>query len=352
METGRREAKATGVGIGVVGIEHLHLFELVEGLTAAGCVAVCHAAGPGPLTEAYAGWQGGSRATDTSGVLADPDVDLVVLAGIPAERAPVAQAAMVAGKHVLSDKPGATTPAQLDELRRVAAATERRWWVLFSERFGSPAVMRAVALARSGRVGRVVHVQGAAPHRGQLDLRSDWFFDRSRVGGILVDLGSHQADQFLAVTGAPGDQVQVTDAAAGNVAAPGHPGLEDVGEMVLVAPGVRGHHRVDYLEPDGFPTWGDVRLVITGTEGRIEVRIPVDPDVPDGATPSEVVVTDHRGVHRHDGPVGADPEVPWAELLLADLSDGGERLMTRRHPFDVTDLTLRAAAAARPWGAP
>lgn len=349
MDTGPREPNRGAVGVGVVGIDHLHVFELVEGLTAAGCAAVCHAAGPGPLADAYAGWQTGSRATDTSGVLADPDVELVVLAGIPVDRAAVAEAAMVAGKHVLSDKPGATTMAQLDELRRVAASTGRRWWVLFSERFGSPAVMRAVALARAGRVGRVVHVQGAAPHRGQLDLRPDWFFERSRVGGILVDLGSHQADQFLAVTGAAGDQVQVTDAAAGNVRAPGHPGLEDVGEMVLVAPGVRGHHRVDYLEPDGFPTWGDVRLVITGTEGRIEVRIPVGPG---GAAPAAVVVTDHGGVHRHDGPVGPDPEVPWAEQLLADLSDGGERLMTRRHPFDVTDLTLRAAAAARPWGAP
>ena len=249
METGRREAKATGVGIGVVGIEHLHLFELVEGLTAAGCVAVCHAAAPGPLTEAYAGWQGGSRATDTSGVLADPDVDLVVLAGIPAERAPVAQAAMVAGKHVLSDKPGATTPAQLDELRRVASATERRWWVLFSERFGSPAVMRAVALARSGRVGRVVHVQGVAPHRGQVGLRPDWFFDRSRVGGILVDLGSHRRP-VLAVTGAAATRCRRPTPPRARCAEV--LGLEDVGEMVLAPLGVLRHST-------GSMTWSSMR---------------------------------------------------------------------------------------------
>jgi hypothetical protein len=43
--------------------------------------------------------------------------------------------------------------------------------------------------------------------------------------------------------------------------------------------------------------------------------------------------------------------VTWPAELLADRADGGERLMTRRHPFDVTLLTLRAAAAATPWGA-
>lgn len=331
-----------GVGVGVIGIEHLHVFELVDGLVDAGCTAVAHVADPGPLPDAYAAWQGSSRSTDVEDLLADPGIDLVVLAGVPSQRAGAAQAAMVAGKDVLSDKPGVTSSTQLDELRKVVDATGRRWWVLFSERYGSPAVIEAVRLARSGRIGRVVHVQGSAPHRGSLDLRPDWFFERDHVGGILVDLGSHQVDQFLALTGATADEVDVVAAAAGNVGAPERPGFEDVGEMVLAAPGVRGHHRVDYLEADGFPTWGDVRLVVTGTAGRIDVHLPVD----DGAAgPTSVWITDADGVHRHDHA----PEVTWAADLLADRADGGERFMSRRHPFDVSELTLRAAAAAVPW---
>jgi predicted dehydrogenase len=340
------DVPADGVGIGVVGIEHLHVFELVDGLVSAGCRAVAHSGAAGPLTEAYGAWQAGSRATDIDGVLGDPDVQLVVLAGIPAERAAVAVAALVAGKDVLSDKPGATSPGQLDELRHTVEATGRRWWVLFSERFGSPAVVEAVRLARSGRIGRVVAVQGSAPHRGSLDLRPDWFFDERAGGGILVDLGSHQADQFLALTGATGPEVRVVAAAAGNTAAPDRPGFQDIGEMLLAADGTRGHHRVDYLEADGFPTWGDVRLVVTGTGGRVEVRTPVDRTGSTG--PTEVWVTDHDGVTRHDHA----PEVSWPADLLADRADGGERLMSREHPFDVTDLTLRAAAAATDWAVP
>jgi hypothetical protein len=169
--------------------------------------------------------------------------------------------------------------------------------VLFSERFGVPAVMEAVARSRAGAVGAVVHVAGSAPHRGSLDARPDWFFDRGRVG-----------------------------------------------EMVLTAGTVRGHHRVDYLEADGFPTWGDVRLVITGTDGRLEVRTPVGDD--GSAGPAEVWLTDHDGIRR----VGVSAEVDWPRQLMQDLADGGERLMSREHPFRVTDLTLRAAAVARPWG--
>ena len=44
--------------------------------------------------------------------------------------------------------------------------------------------------------------------------------------------------------------------------------------------------------------------------------------------------------------------VDWGEQLIADLADGGERLMTQQHAIDVTDVCLRAQAAAGPWGLP
>jgi predicted dehydrogenase len=331
-----------GIGVGVIGIEHLHVFELVEGLIRHGARTVAHASPPGALAEAYGAWRTDSEPRDVDGILADPDIGLVVLAGVPSERAGHAVAALRAGRSVLSDKPGAVSAEQLDDIRSAVDETGGRWWVLFSERFGVPAVMEAVARSRAGAVGAVVHVAGSAPHRGSLDARPDWFFDRGRVGGILVDLGSHQADQFLAITGA--EAPEVVTAAAGNVGSPDRPGLEDVGEMVLTAGTVRGHHRVDYLEADGFPTWGDVRLVITGTDGRLEVRTPVGDD--GSAGPAEVWLTDHDGIRR----VGVSAEVDWPRQLMQDLADGGERLMSREHPFRVTDLTLRAAAVARPWG--
>ncbi|HPU39023.1 MAG TPA: Gfo/Idh/MocA family oxidoreductase [Microthrixaceae bacterium] len=346
------------VGIGVIGIEHLHVFEIVDGLLAAGAHAVAHSsgsystgndsAGGHSLVEVYSGWQPASQEMTIDEVLDDERIDLVVVCGVPAERSAVTCAALRAGKDVVSAKPGVTTAEQLAEVRAAMAASGRRWWVLFTERFANPAMLRAVALARSGAVGDVVAVEGSAPHRLNPDDRPEWCFDAERSGGILVDLGTHQIDQFLAVTEADPALVTVVSAAVGSVKDWGsderRKGFQDIGELTLQGPGVRGHHRVDFLEPDGFPTWGDTRLVITGTDGRLEVRIPVDDD--GGHVPASVWVTDHVGVRRD--PCTGEPT--WARDLLSDMVDGGERLMSRRHPFDVAELVLEAAAAATGWG--
>lgn len=338
------------VGLGVIGLEHMHVLEMVDGLVGAGATTVSHTSVDDSLADLYASWRQDSRPTDAASVLSDPDVDLVVLAGVPAERAGHAVAALRAGKDVLTAKPGAVTVDQLGAVRAAADDAGGRWWVMFSERLANPAVLGAVELARAGAIGRVVHVEGTAPHRLSAADRPAWFFDRARAGGIVVDLCSHQVDQFLALTGADAASVEVA-AAVGSTrrseVGPVPAGFEDLGELWLAAPGVRGHHRVDWLEPDGFPTWGDVRLVVTGTDGRLDVRIPVDLGGGDAiAGRSELRVTDHDGVR-----VVEDlPSPTWAADLLADRLDRGERLMSFDHPYDVTGLTLRAAAVATGWG--
>lgn len=337
------------VGIGVIGIEHLHVFELVDGLLGAGAVAIAHADCDDSLGALYADWQPASQIMGVEQVLHDDRIDLVVVCGVPSERAAVTCAALHAGKDVLSAKPGVTTAAQLDAVRSAVTASGRRWWVLFSERFANPAVLHAVALARAGAVGDVVAVTGSAPHRLGPDARPEWFFDAERSGGILVDLATHQVDQFLAVTGADPSQVAVVSAAVGAVKDWGSDerrvGFHDIGELVLAGPGVRGQHRVDFLEPDGFPTWGDTRLMVTGTDGRMEVRIDVHAD--GGHDPAAVWVTDHVGVRR----LRPASEPTWARDLLADRVDDGERFMSRHHPFDVAAIVLAAAAIATDWGA-
>ena len=341
------------LGFAVVGADHLHLFSLVGGLVAAGARPVAHVRS-GDLIDGYEGWQPTSEARDLTEVLADDAVDLVVTVGVPADRAAVGLAALEAGKAVLSAKPGVTTRADLDRIRAlVADRPGRPWTVLFSERFENRAVARAVALARSGAVGRVVHVTGAGPHALHRDLRPDWFWDPDRSGGILVDLASHQVDQFVAICGDPaagsraGTSTGVTLAGSrvGNVACPDRPAMQDVGSITLVGGGAVGEHRVDLLSPPGLPTWGDVRLTVVGTEGTLEVRANIDVAGEPGA--EHLIVTDGDGVRRVD--VSGDP-LPWAEHLLADLADDGDRLMSQDHVLAVCDLTLQAQEQARPWG--
>jgi predicted dehydrogenase len=337
---------AAPVRFAVIGADHPHLFELVDGLVTAGAIAAAHAP-DGGLVEGYAGWQTESEERRADDILADESIALVVLAGVPSERAAVAIAALRAGKHVLSDKPGVTTAEQLARVRAaIDGRNGRPWTVLFSERFGNRAIGAAVELARDGAIGTIVHVIGAGPHLLNAARRPEWFWDDASTGGILVDIGSHQADQFLAVAvGADGTTGEVRRASVGNAACPGRTAMQDIGSMTLVANGVVGDHRLDYLTADGLGTWGDVRLTIVGTQGVVEARANVDVAGQPGG--EHLLVVDGEGTRRVDV---SHRRVDWPDLLLADLADGGERLMPQAHVFAVCDLVLRAQSTATRWG--
>ena len=333
------------VGLGVHGLDHNHVFEIVDRLVKAGAGAVAHTR-EGGFLEHYERWQAESRPVTFDEMLADDSIDIVVTAAIPNRRADIALAAIAAGKQVVTDKPGLTTMAQLDAIRAaVAGKPGRPWTVLFTERYENRAIAEAVRLARAGAVGRIVHVIGAGPHTMWAKRRPDWFWDPEATGGILVDIGSHQVDQFLTITDMTAADVEVVAAAVGNVASPDHPAMQDIGSMTLAAPGVVSDHRLDYLTAKGLGTWGDCRLTIVGVHGTIEARANVDIAGAEGA--EHLFVVDAEGTRRVD--IG-DVVVEWGEHLLADLADDGERLMTQQHAIDVTDVCLRAQSVAGPWG--
>src|SRR3954469_12582219 len=100
------------VRFGVIGIDHLHLFELVQGLLEAGAVPVAHAP-EGDLVGLYEGWQKESASRPREGIIGADDIDLVVTAAVPKDRARIAIAALSAGHDVLTDKPGVTTMEDL-----------------------------------------------------------------------------------------------------------------------------------------------------------------------------------------------------------------------------------------------
>ena len=116
----------------------------------------------------------------------------------------------------------------------------------------------------------MVQTVNLAPHRMNVPSRPAWFFDKARYGGILCDIGSHQADQFLYYTNST--KAKVVAAQTGNVAYPQYPKFEDFGDMVMSGNGGTGYVRVDWYTPDGLATWGDGRLFVLGTEGYIELR--------------------------------------------------------------------------------
>lgn len=317
---------------------------MVDGLVAAGAETVCHAAEPGPLSEMYVGWRTESEPRSVHGVVADDTLDLVVLAGVPSSRAGVAAQALRSGRHVLAAKPAVTTLDDLATVDEAARTAGRRWWVFFSERLVNRAVIEAVRLVREGAIGDLVAVSGAAPHTLAPTGRPHWFFDRSASGGILCDLAAHQADQLLALAG--GGSTEVVAATVANVANPDHPALQDLGRMTLrhlTDDGrvVLGHHHVDWLSPAGLGTWGDVRLVLTGTGGTIEVRSNIDVGGEPGA--EHLILVDGERAGRVDC---SHVELDWARRLVADVEAGTDTFVPHDHTVAACELVLRAQAVA------
>jgi predicted dehydrogenase len=231
------------------------------------------------------------------------------------------------------------TPAQLADVMHLQRETGRIWSVNFSERFEVRAMTRAAELVQGGAIGRVVQTVGFGPHRLNRHLRPDWFFRRADAGGILIDIGSHQIDQFLHFTGS--EDADIVASAVANYANQDQPEFEDFGEILLRSERGNGYIRVDWYTPDGLPTWGDGRCTILGTEGYIELRKYVDIAGRDGA--DHLFLVDRNGTRYVDC---TDAPLPYYARLIADVFERTQTAMPQAHCFKVCELALEAQARA------
>jgi predicted dehydrogenase len=246
---------------------------------------------------------------------------------------------MQQGMDVMSDKPGCTTLAQLEQIKACVAQTGRIWSVNFSERFETPASTLAAQLVSDGAIGAVVQTVGLGPHRLNRATRPDWFFRKACFGGILTDIASHQIDQFLHYTGS--QAAEVVHAFTANYANSEDPELQDFGEISLRSDRGTGYIRVDWFTPDALPNWGDGRLTILGTQGYIELRKYVDV----GGQPG----TDHVILVNGDRCEKIDASgagLPYFERLAHDIEHRSETAMRQVHCFTVMELALRAQQMA------
>ncbi|TFH14002.1 MAG: Gfo/Idh/MocA family oxidoreductase [Lentisphaerales bacterium] len=141
--------------------------------------------------------------TNYGSMLADAKIDAISTPTPDALHAPVSIAGITAGKHVLCEKPLATSYA---EARRMVSAAKRKGvvnMVNLSYR-DAPAIQKAAKIIHSGKLGRVRHVQASylqgwltGKHWGDWRSGPNWLWRLStRHGsmGALGDLGVHIVD--------------------------------------------------------------------------------------------------------------------------------------------------------------
>ena len=326
---------------GVIGIDHRHIYDQVSSLLAIG--AECAGYWTHDAVRTLAGFVERfpdiPRVDDRRRLLEDDSIQLITCAAIPCERASFAVEAMRHGKDFMADKPGVTTFAQLAEVQQVQAETGRIFSVNFTERFEVRAVTKATELVRSGAIGRVLQTIGLGPHRLNRHLRPDWFFDKQAYGGILVDVASHQIDQFLHFTGST--DATIVKSRIGNLAHADLPGLQDFGEIMLAHGAASGYIRVDWFTPDALATWGDGRLTILGTEGYIELRKYID--IAGRPGKDHLFLVNNEENRYFDC---SSEALPYYTDLRNDIFARTETAMTHAHCFKVCELALRAQEQA------
>ena len=229
-----------------------------------------------------------------------PDVDLVVIATPNDSHFPLASAALLAGKHVVVDKPFTVTLAEARALVALAEKQERLLSVFHNRRWESES-LATKAILESGALGEVVHFETHID-RFRPVVRQRWRENTGPGAGLWFDLGPHLIDEALHLFGLP----HTINASFGLLRAGGE--TEDWAHVQLNYDGLRVILHASLLVSGGI-----ARTVIHGTRASWAKH---DVDVQEkqlvaGMRPNEVGfgVDPNPGI-LYDGATGEQTEIP------------------------------------------
>lgn len=190
----------SGAVLGFIGSGNYATAVLIPAFKAAGA-RLRVVASSGGFSAAHAGRKYGFEATttDTDGVLADTEVDAVVITTRHHNHAELVRAALIGGKHVFVEKPLALSSDELDSIGAAhTAALDRILMVGFNRRF-APQVQKVRALLSGVAEPKVFLMTvnaGAIPPE-------HWTQDRLLGGGRIVGEACHFIDLLRFLAGSP-----------------------------------------------------------------------------------------------------------------------------------------------------
>lgn len=193
---------------------------------------------------------------DAFDAIHQPDIELVVIATPNATHAPLAKAALEAGKHVVIDKPFTLDLSEARELIALAEKQQRLLSVFHNRRWDSDYLGIKDAI-KQGAVGEVVHFESHFD-RFRPEVRVRWREQNIPGSGLWFDLGPHLIDQALQLFGLP-DKVRADIATL-------RPGgqANDWAHVILEYPTKRVLLHGSMLVAGGVP-----RFVVHGNKGSL-----------------------------------------------------------------------------------
>lgn len=196
-------------------------------------------------------------------LLSAPELEAVVVCSENVRHRALVEMAAQAGKHVLCEKPLATSVADGEAMISACKKASVQLMTAFPCRF-SPVMQRLKAAVDSGEAGDILAFRGT--NRGRNP--GGWFIVKSESGGgATIDHTVHVTDLMRWMLQ---DEVKEVYAEMSNGI--GHQEFDDVGFLTMTfQKGVFATLDASWSRPKSFPTWGDVTLEVITTRGTLSM---------------------------------------------------------------------------------
>jgi predicted dehydrogenase len=191
------------------------------------------------------------------------DMDAVIITSANVRHAELTEMAAKAGKHILVEKPIATTLEDARHMIEVCDKYHVKLMISFPVRY-EPSIVRAKEIIDSGRLGDIVSIAGT--NHGKMP--GGWFIDKALSGGgAVMDHTVHVADIMHWIL-----KSDIRDVYCKMGTKIYDIPVEDCGLLSMeFENGVYATLDASWDRPEAFPTWGDVTMEIIGTKGCINV---------------------------------------------------------------------------------
>jgi predicted dehydrogenase len=257
-----------------------------------------------------------SPAVSLEAVLAEPEIDAVLLATPHSLHRSQVIAAAAAGKQVFCEKPLALKRSDAAEMFAachnagvlLAVGHNRRFW---------PSMQALRAMVASGELGTILHVEGHNSNENSQGITQGWRLSPAESpGGGLTGAGLHVLDGFVSLLG-PARQVY----ARLSEREPGPPPLDTATLAIEFVNGVNATLATVRATPFYW------RVHVFGTKGSAEV------------------LDEGTMVLRKSGEAPATTRYPAVNTLTAELAAFADAV-ERRQPFPVPEADVLATLAA------
>ena len=252
------------VKIGMMSFAHLHAASYAHSIVTRPDTEMVGIADHDPARTERMAQQFGTRAFESyEALLAEPGLDAVVVCSENVRHRALVEMAASAGKHVLCEKPLATSIADGEAMIAACKRAGVQLMTAFPCRY-SPIMQRMKAVLDSGDGGRILAMRGT--NRGRNP--GGWFIVPGESGGgATMDHTVHVTDLMRWILQ---DEVKEVYAEVSNGIS--HAGFDDVGFVSLTfQQGVFGTLDASWSRPKSFPTWGDVTLDVVTEKGTVSM---------------------------------------------------------------------------------